>query len=69
MADSYSASFLTFCCQELMVSPFLRGVASEGRKSCPRLWSATEEAVVGIGVRGVEVADGVAVASQMKQGA
>ena len=52
-----------------MASSSLRGAASEGRKSCPRQWSATEEAVAGTGVMGAEVADGVVVVSQMKQGA
>ena len=47
----------------------LTGAASEGRRSCPRHWLATEEALVGTGVRGAVVADGVAVVFQMKQGA
>ena len=69
VANSYSASFVTFCCQESMASSSLTGVTSEGRRSCPRHWLATEEALVGTGVRGAVVADGVAVVFQMKQGA
>ena len=66
VADSCSAFFLTFCCQELTVLPFLREVASEGRKSFPHRL-AIGEAEAGTGVREVEVADGAAVVFQMTQ--
>ena len=49
-----------------MVLPFLRGVASEGRKSFPHRL-AIGEAEGGTGVREVEVADGAAVVFQMTQ--
>ena len=66
MADSYSASFSTFCCQELMASPFLRGAACEGRKSCPHRL-AIGEVVARTDEMGVEVADGVVAVFQMTQ--
>ena len=68
MADFYSVSSLTFCCQELMASSSLRGGACEGRKSCPRQ-STTEEVLAGTDEKGVEVADVVVVVFQMTQGA
>ena len=49
-----------------MVLPFLREVASEGRKSFPHRL-AIGEAEAGTGVREVEVADGAAVVFQMTQ--
>ena len=51
-----------------MASPFLRGAACEGRKSC-RHQLAIEEVVAGIDVRAEEVDDGVVAVFQMTLGA